>query len=173
MSSVIRRFRGLVVRTKTFLTYFSFILLYLSMPVLSANPADGTGSPVTESTPDHSKPAAQVYKNIQVLKGIPSDELIPAMQFVAASLGVECSFCHVEHHFDQDDKKPKQTARKMIQMEMTIDGRDFSNQLKVTCNTCHRGTRNPVSVPAIRDTDLAQVPSPPQESPDAILPNAD
>jgi photosynthetic reaction center cytochrome c subunit len=37
------------------------------------------------------------------------------MQFVAASLGVECSFCHVERHFDQDDKKPKQIARRLMQ----------------------------------------------------------
>ena len=35
----------------------------------------------------------------------PSEQLIPAMQFMASSLGVECSFCHVEGHFDKDDKK--------------------------------------------------------------------
>ena len=60
------------------------------------------------------KMAEEVYKNIQVLKGLPSDQVIPAMQFISASLGVDCEHCHVERAFDKDDKKPKQTARKMI-----------------------------------------------------------
>ena len=44
-----------------------------------------------------------------MLKGISSDQLIPAMRFIAASLGVECGYCHVQDHFDKDDKKPKQS----------------------------------------------------------------
>jgi hypothetical protein len=31
----------------------------------------------------------EVYKNIEVLKGIPSDQLIPAMEFMNTALGVE------------------------------------------------------------------------------------
>src|SRR3954453_13745738 len=58
----------------------------------------------------------QQFKNIQVLKGIPADQLIPAMQFITASLGVECDFCHVQGAFEKDDKKPKQIARKMMEM---------------------------------------------------------
>jgi outer membrane lipoprotein-sorting protein len=97
------------------------------------------------------KSAEQVYKNIQVLKGIPADQLIPAMQFITASLGVECGFCHVRDHFDQDDKKPKQTARKMIQMMMTINQNDFEGHREVTCNSCHRGSRVPAAIPALSD----------------------
>jgi hypothetical protein len=96
-------------------------------------------------------PAEQVYKNLQVLKGVPSDQLIPAMQFITASLGVECGFCHVENHFDQDDKKPKQTARKMMQMMMAINQNHFENHLAVTCNTCHHGSRVPVSIPLVSE----------------------
>jgi hypothetical protein len=95
------------------------------------------------------KPAEQVYKNIQVLKGIPSDQLIPAMRFMTASLGVECGFCHVEEHFDQDDKKPKRTARKMMQMVSAINQNHFENHREITCNSCHRGSRLPVSIPAV------------------------
>ena len=36
--------------------------------------------------------AAQKYKNIQVLKDIPADQLIPTMQFISSALGVECDF---------------------------------------------------------------------------------
>jgi len=38
------------------------------------------------------------------------------MQFIAASLGVKCDHCHAEGHFDSDEKKPKETARKMMTM---------------------------------------------------------
>jgi hypothetical protein len=41
------------------------------------------------------KTAAQQFKNIQILKDMPADRLIPAMQFITASLGVDCEYCHV------------------------------------------------------------------------------
>ena len=47
------------------------------------------------------KTSEQVYKNIQVLKGVPADQFIPAMQFIAASLGVQCDFCHIEKVRDE------------------------------------------------------------------------
>jgi hypothetical protein len=72
-----------------------------------------------------SQTAEQRFKNLQVLKNIPADQLIPSMQFIAASLGVECEFCHVEHANEKDDKKPKQAARKMITMMMTIQSIKF------------------------------------------------
>jgi hypothetical protein len=37
------------------------------------------------------KMTEDAYKNIEILKGIPADQLIPAMQFITYSLGVECS----------------------------------------------------------------------------------
>jgi outer membrane lipoprotein-sorting protein len=110
----------------------------------------GPGTP-SNLSPTAVKTTEQAYKNIQVLKGIPSDELIPAMQFITAALGVECGFCHVENHYDQDDKKPKQTARKMMQMMMALNQDRFENRREVTCNTCHRGSRIPESIPAINE----------------------
>ena len=71
------------------------------------------------------QPAESAFKNIQVLKGVSSDQLIPAMRFIAASLGVECSYCHVQDHFDKDDKKPKQIARDMMRMMFAIDTGQF------------------------------------------------
>ena len=37
------------------------------------------------------KTAAEAYQNIQILKEVPANQLIPAMQFITYSLGVECS----------------------------------------------------------------------------------
>ena len=78
---------------------------------LAVVPVKGQSVPTKPAT-SQAKMAEDAYKNIQVLKGIPADRLIPAMQFITYSLGVECSFCHVEGAFEKDDKKPKQVARK-------------------------------------------------------------
>ena len=53
-------------------------------------------------------------KNITELKGTPADQLTPAMQFIAASLGVNCEHCHVQGKNDLDDKKEKRIARDMM-----------------------------------------------------------
>jgi len=95
------------------------------------------------------KSAAQQFKNVQVLKDIPTDQLIPTMQFIGGALGVDCEFCHVEHAMDKDDKKEKQTARKMIEMELAINKAHFKNEIEVTCYTCHRGSPHPVGIPIL------------------------
>src|SRR4051794_2178082 len=74
------------------------------------------------------KTAEQQFKNIQTLKGVPADQVIPAMQFISASLGVECDFCHVDRAFDKDDKKPKQSARFMIEMQNGINKNSFKGE---------------------------------------------
>ena len=128
-----------------------------------------SGKPMTD-TP---KIAEQQFKNIQALKGIPAEQLIPTMQFISASLGVECDFCHVNRQMDKDDKKEKQTARKMIAMELAINRANFDGKVQVTCHTCHRGSPHPVGTPML-SADAAG-PHSPEESSEAHanLPSAD
>src|SRR5580693_8096734 len=95
------------------------------------------------------KKAEEQYKNIQVLKGIPADQLIPAMQFIATSLGVGCEFCHVEGAFEKDDKEQKKTARKMMAMMFAINKDNFEGHREVTCYSCHRGSAIPVGTPLV------------------------
>jgi photosynthetic reaction center cytochrome c subunit len=99
------------------------------------------------------KLAEEEFKNIQALKGIPADQVIPSMQFIAASLGVECEYCHVAHANEKDDKKPKVTARKMINMMMAINKDNFEGHREVTCYSCHRGSTDPVSTPILTDEE--------------------
>jgi len=99
--------------------------------------------------PPAARTAAQEFKNIQVLKDIPADQLIPTMQFITASLGVECEFCHVEHAPEKDDKKQKKFARHMIEMQMNINKDNFEGKRWVTCYSCHRGAAKPISVPIL------------------------
>jgi photosynthetic reaction center cytochrome c subunit len=101
------------------------------------------------------KKAEEQFKNIQVLKGIPADQVIPTMQFITASLGVECEYCHVQGAFDKDDKKPKQVARKMIEMMFAINADNFDRHREVTCYSCHRGGKDPASMPPVATEEAA------------------
>ena len=111
------------------------LTLFWAAPAVSQQPAEAP------------KPAEEVYKNIQVLKGLPAPQLMEVMHSFAHSLGVKCTFCHVEGAFEKDDKPQKQTARKMILMAQGINKDDFGDKRRVTCWTCHRGATEPESKP--------------------------
>jgi outer membrane lipoprotein-sorting protein len=110
-------------------------------------------TPAPTPAPAAFEKAEEHYKNIQVLKGVPADDLIPTMQFISASLDQECEFCHVERAPEKDDKKEKQTARKMIAMTLAINHDSFEGHLEVSCYSCHRGATRPVSIPAVATGD--------------------
>lgn len=116
------------------------ILLLLTLPLFSQ--------------PDV-KTAGQAYKNVTELKDIPADQLLPAMQFISTALGVRCDTCHVAGKPEADDKRAKKTAREMIAMEMAINKNSFRGQTQVTCETCHRGSERPVSIPPVQESDAA------------------
>ena len=114
--------------------------------------AQSTSAPAqTPAAAAKPKMTQEQFKNIQVLKDLPADQLIPAMQFISTSLGVECEYCHVQGAFDKDDKKTKKTAREMITMMMAINKENFEGHREVTCFTCHRGANDPVGTPIISD----------------------
>ena len=112
----------------------------------SPNPPAGETAelPSLEPLPASSKEerAEQKYKNIQLLKGIPAERLTSIMFAFKASLGVECTYCHVPDQFEKDDKPMKQMARKMISMMSDINAK-VGGSARVTCNTCHRGQTRP------------------------------
>jgi len=106
------------------------------------------------------KTAEQVYKNITELKGTPADQLMPAMQLISVSLGVQCDTCHVAGKPEADDKRAKKTAREMIAMTIALNKSAFRGQTTITCYSCHRGSERPVSIPPVQESDSA----PKQES---------
>jgi photosynthetic reaction center cytochrome c subunit len=115
------------------------------------------------------------FKNIQVLRGIPVNEFMGTMGFFAASLGMNCTDCHVNESagsWDRyaDDTPLKQTARRMVLMENLINRSDFGAIRMVTCYTCHRGVQHPEVTPSL----LEQYGPPPPADPDRVemLPNA-
>ena len=138
----------------------AFVLMYVVTGVASAQQAQ----------PIDSRTADQMYKSIQVLKGTPAAELILAMHYFRAALGVTCEYCHVEGNFPSDVKKPKEVARQMISMVFDINKNTFQGRQVVTCYTCHRGHVQPIGVPVYPlDEQMPEAPPPALPSVDQIL----
>ena len=93
------------------------------------------------------RPVEEAFKNIQSLKGITAGRLMATMNGFTRSLGVDCAFCHVPGAFDKDDKANKVTARKMLAMTGVVAKEYFNGRGRVNCYTCHRGQKEPVSMP--------------------------
>ena len=128
----------------------------------------------------------QVQKNIKVLTGMPQSQLIPAMNFFAASLGVRCNYCHVNNNgqwdYASDEKEEKATARKMVKLVLDTNKSTFNGNPQVSCWTCHRartqpqgGPNLPLPVPTPRPSPVAAPGGTAQASPSPApaLPSAD
>jgi len=123
-------------------------------PVAQAQPFD-QNEKVAELTKriagQEDKPAAEVFKNIQLLKAMPAGRLLKVMEFgYSKSLGVNCAHCHVVDQWEKDDKPTKEITREMIKMSGAINNEYLKNikNLKsetpiVNCTTCHRGQIKP------------------------------
>jgi len=115
-------------------------------PAAAAQAGESTELPSLDPLPSSSKEerAEQKYKNIQLLRGIPSERLTKIMFSFKAALGVDCTYCHIKDQFEKDDKPTKQTARKMIQLVRDTNSK-LGSMTRVTCFTCHRGQTRPAS----------------------------
>jgi photosynthetic reaction center cytochrome c subunit len=124
--------------------------------------ARGTRSQNTAAvTAPQEQTVEQVEKNIKVLNGMPASQLIPVMNYFAASMGRRCNFCHVNKNgqwdYASDEKPEKNTTRDMIKMVLAVNKDTFKGNVNVSCYTCHRGRNNPQSVPTLP----LPLPSPP------------
>lgn len=97
--------------------------------------------------------AEQVFKNVQVLKGIPVDDFLETMGIMAAALQFDCSDCHVGAGTDKvdwaADTPRKRMARTMVNMVATINRNNFGGRQLVTCWTCHRNRDKPLVTPVM------------------------
>ncbi|HUL66581.1 MAG TPA: photosynthetic reaction center cytochrome c subunit family protein [Burkholderiaceae bacterium] len=116
--------------------------------------------------------AEEVFKNIQVLKGIPEDEFMGTMGIFASSLGKNCSECHGQESGGNwalyaNDTPLKQTARRMVTMTKQINDANFGGRQVVTCYSCHRGLARPKVTPSL----VALYATPPDEPEDIVVAN--
>lgn len=105
------------------------------------------------AAPDKPLLAEQVFKNIQVLKGIPVDDFMETMGIMTAALQFDCSDCHANAGTDRvdwaADTPRKRTARRMVAMVATINKDNFGGRQMVTCWTCHRNRDRPLVTPTM------------------------
>src|SRR6059036_8868 len=122
----------------------TWVVWLFSVPVVGAQEPSGQRPPMAE----------EVFKNVQLLKGIPVDEFMGTMGFFSASLGLNCTDCHVDESGGNwekyaEDNALKQTARRMMRMVSALNKASFEGRQVVTCNTCHRGNRRPNVMPSL------------------------
>jgi photosynthetic reaction center cytochrome c subunit len=96
----------------------------------------------------------QLFRNIQVLKGIPIDTFFDVMGMFASSMGEDCTFCHLKESVFRHEAFGEETprirrARQMMAMMNGINEANFGGRPMVTCFTCHRGSNTPVNSPKL------------------------
>jgi photosynthetic reaction center cytochrome c subunit len=100
--------------------------------------------------------AEDVFKNVQVLKGIPVNEFMETMGFFAASLSYNCTDCHVQESLASwakyaEDTPAKRRARAMILMVNAFNKTNFGGRRVLTCYSCHRGLGTPKVIPSLAE----------------------
>src|ERR1700694_225114 len=93
------------------------------------------GPPVSQ---ERQQLAEQVFKNVQVMKGIPVNQFMDTMGFFSAALGLNCTGCHVAESLQDwskfaEDVPRKRMARQMIQMVNGMHKANFGGPRALTC----------------------------------------
>src|ERR1700735_4864857 len=114
------------------------------------------GATILLSQPEKPLMAEQVFKNVKVLKGIPVGEFMDTMGFFAASLGLNCVFCHVSESLENWDKFAEDVPRKNVARQIILMGNEnnknqFGGRRALTCYSCHRGAEHPKVVPSLAE----------------------
>jgi outer membrane lipoprotein-sorting protein len=121
-----------------------------------------------QTQPEKPLLAEQYFKNITALKGVSINQFMSTMGFFSASLGENCTYCHVAESAGNwaryaDDDETKQTARKMIVMVNALNKTYFGGKREVTCYSCHRGLDRPRVTPGIAEVYGPTIPAEPDE----------
>lgn len=114
--------------------------------------------------------AEQVFKNVQVLKGISVKEFLETMGFFAASTPFSCGTCHGystggSWESYAQDTPMKKSARKMIRMMSALNRTYFKGTRGISCYSCHRNTdtNGPQVIPSLANQYGNPAPEDPEE----------
>jgi photosynthetic reaction center cytochrome c subunit len=118
--------------------------------------AQALAQKIAQQTAQKPLMAEEVFKNVQILKGIPVNQFMDTMGFFAASLGLNCVYCHVSESLENwdrfaDDVPRKRMARSMMLMVNDINKTKFGGRRALTCYSCHRGAETPRVIPSLAD----------------------
>ena len=91
-------------------------------------------------------------ENIKVLTGWDGAQVRDEMRRLAEAIGVKCDHCHVQGNFASDEKRPKHTGRRMLELTLALNRQYFPTHTpgegesrlgRITCYTCHQGAAIP------------------------------
>ena len=121
-----------------------------------------------------------VFKNVQLLKGITVGEFMDTMGFFAAAVGSNCVHCHTDASLQRweafaEDVPRKRRARQMINLMRGINTNYFGGAQVITCNSCHKGDITPSPIPSlltqyglpVEDPNIVEIVADPGPSPTA------
>jgi len=106
--------------------------------------------------------AGQKFKSIKVLNEMPADQMGKVMNMMAASLGVNCKFCHASNDGDYEKEgfEHKDMARQMLKMTFEMNRNYFEGRPEINCNSCHQGKSHPQATvplaPVVQEPRAAQ-----------------
>jgi hypothetical protein len=89
------------------------------------------------------EPAEAVFRNIELMRGMPASRLPGMMAALTGLLGVTCTTCHVPGRFESEELAGKRTARQHFKMQAALNQEYFGGANAVSCWTCHRGAAKP------------------------------
>src|SRR5215203_5562241 len=97
------------------------------------------------NTQTKTETAGQRFKSIKVLNEMPADQMGKVMNMMAASLGVNCKFCHASNDadFEKEGFEHKDIARQMLKMTFEMNRNYFEGRPEINCNSCHLGKSHP------------------------------
>lgn len=112
-------------------------------------------APPYDLPPPGGPTAGEVYENVQVLSNISADEFTYLMAAITEWVAPEegCNYCHNPANLASDEVYTKVVARRMIQMNQSINANWKSHvaDTGVTCWTCHRGNAVPENIWTLPD----------------------
>jgi len=107
-------------------------------------------SAINAKQPDQQQPAQQQpaggqatgqqppAETLQIMKGMPRQQIIAEMRKIEAAIGGECNFCHV-NPFSADT--PRKSVSRLMMRDYTM-GMKHKDGSALTCNDCHKGQPN-------------------------------
>jgi len=146
------------------------VLCSLSACLLMIGSANGQAGQASQAT--RQPMAEEVFKKVDVLKGIPVDEFMDTMGMFSSALTLNCIDCHVAESVGSWEKFADETplkvkARQMVTMVNAINRDQFKGVRAITCYTCHRGDMLPRTLPSL----AAQYAAPVEDANDVVIVN--
>ena len=124
---------------KLFVVVTSIVLLVASS--IHAKQTAQAQTPAAQQPPAQEKPGEQkpaAPETLQVLKGMPRQQIMGEMRKIATAMGSECNFCHV-NPFSVDT--PRKAVARLMMRDYTM-GMKHKDGSALTCNDCHKGEAN-------------------------------